>query len=86
MVVKETPPKHVWLKAEVIHADANSIVVREQADSRRIHTFTYSPNIKDAMQQLADQGGYQNGDIVKILYEPGQTVALKIRGKPSNSQ
>jgi hypothetical protein len=85
MAVNVTPPKHVWLKAEVIHADANSMVVREKEDSRRIHTFTYSPNIKGAMQHRADQGGYHSGDKVKILYEMGRTVALKVRGKPSHS-
>ena len=36
------------------------------------------------MQQIVDSGGYQYGDKVKIQYVRGQTVALKIRGKPSN--
>jgi hypothetical protein len=83
IVVRQTTPKGVWLKAEVIHADARSIMVREQGNSRAIHTFTYSPDIQDAMQRLSDQGGYQYGDKVKVLYKPGQTVALKVSGKPS---
>jgi hypothetical protein len=81
--VKEVSPKPIWLKAEVIHADANSIIVREQADERMVHTFSYSPEIKDAMQKLFDAGGYQYGDKVRILYRQGQTVALKVRGKSS---
>jgi len=72
-----------WLKAEVIHIDANSIVVREQANERMIHTFTYSEPLKNAMEKFLDAGGYQYGDKVKILYKPGQTVALRVLGKPS---
>jgi hypothetical protein len=80
-VVKQDYPKRVWLKAEVIHADANAIIVQEQANERMLHTFTYAPAIKDRMQKVFDAGGYQSGDKVKILYVQGQTVALKIRGK-----
>jgi hypothetical protein len=83
IVVKQNRPKPVWLKAEVVHADSHSIMVREQANSLAIHTFTYSPKIQDAMQKLSDQSGYQYGDKVKILYQPGDTVALRIAGKPS---
>jgi|SRR5208282_2733699 hypothetical protein len=83
IVVKQNRPKPVWLKAEVVHADAHSIIVREQVNSLAVHTFTYSPKIQSSMQQLTDQGGYQYGDKVKILYQPGDTVALKIAGKPS---
>ena len=75
--------KESWLKAEVIHADANSIIVREQANGMMIHTFTYTAELKPQMQKLVDQGGYQYGDKVQILYQNGQTVALKVRGKPS---
>jgi hypothetical protein len=84
VIVKQTPPKKMWLNAEVVRADRNSIVVRERANPRAIHTFSYSPPIKASMEQIADRGtGFQPGDLVKILYQPGQTVALKIRGKPS---
>ena len=72
-----------WLKAEVIHADSNSIIVREQDNGMMIHTFTYTPDLQPQMQKLMDQGGYQYGDKVRILYQHGQTVALKVRGKPS---
>ena len=78
-----TKAKGNWLKAEVIHFDLNSIIVREEANERKIHTFTYAPQLKDKMQQISDQGGYQYGDKVKILFQLGQTVALKIVGKPS---
>lgn len=75
--------KGYWLKAEVIHFDSNSMIVREQANDRAIHTFTYAPELKDRMQQIVDRGGYQYGDKVKILYQQDPTVALKVLGKPS---
>jgi hypothetical protein len=37
------------------------------------------------MQKIADRGGYQYGDKVSILHDPGKTVALKVHGKPSKS-
>jgi hypothetical protein len=75
--------KGEWLKGEVIHADAESIMVAEQDNERMIHTFTFSPALKDHMQSIVDRGGYQYGDRVKILHQHGQTVALKVSGKPS---
>jgi len=83
VVVKQTSPKTVWLKATVVHADGHSIVVREQGNDLALHTFTYSDNLQNAMQQISQAGGYQFGDKVKILYKQGQTVALRIKGKPS---
>jgi len=77
--------KGEWLKGAVIHADAQSIIVSEQDNERMIHTFSVSPTLKDQMQAIADRGGYQYGDKVKILHEHGQTVALKISGKPSKT-
>jgi hypothetical protein len=75
--------KKIWLNAEVVHADAQSIVVREQGDTRMIHTFTYTPAVQAQMREIIQQGGYRYGDRVKILYQQGQTVALEIQGKPS---
>jgi len=72
-----------WLKAEVVHIDINSIVVREQANGMMIHTFSYSVELRNAMQKFLDSGGYQYGDKVKILYQPGKNVALRVLGKPS---
>jgi hypothetical protein len=79
----QTVVKGNWLTAEVIHADSNSMVVRERRNGMMIHTFTYSPQLQAEMQRIVDQGGYQYGDKVKILYLQGQTVALRVHGKPS---
>ena len=80
---KGTPKGMSWLKAEVIFASANSIVVREQANGMAIHSFSFAPELKDKMQAVLDKGGYQYGDKVNILYQTGQTVAVRIHGKPS---
>jgi len=85
VMVKEVPAKPIWLKAEVMHFDSHSIVVREEASSRKILTFTYAPGAQKQVQKAISQGGYQHGDKVRIRYRPGETVALGIRGKPSKS-
>jgi hypothetical protein len=74
-----------WLKAEVIHADSQTLIVRERQNGMMIHTFNFSPEMKDKMQAILDNGGFQYGDRVSILFMPGQTVALRIHGKPSKS-
>jgi hypothetical protein len=81
---KTSQPKDSnWMKAEVIHADAISIMVREQQNGMMIHTFNFSPETRDQMQAILDKGGFQYGDKISILYMPGQTVVLRIHGKPS---
>ncbi len=79
-------PAGYWLKADVIHFDSHEMIVREAANERMIHTFTYASALQPKMQTLEDKGGYQYGDQVKILYQPGQTVALEVHGKPSKPQ
>ncbi|MGH9691169.1 MAG: hypothetical protein ACRD4C_08865 [Candidatus Acidiferrales bacterium] len=74
-----------WLHAKVIRADRHSIMVQEQGNGRMVHTFTYSQRLQPQMQKIMDAGGYQYGDKVRILCVHGQTVALKIRGKPSKA-
>lgn len=74
-----------WMRGEVIHADSNEMVVREEQNGMMIHTFTYTPAVQARMQVISDAGGYQYGDKVKILYQTGQAIALKIHGKPSKS-
>jgi hypothetical protein len=80
---KASTPSGNWMKAEVVHADANSMMVAEQGNERVIHTFTYATKVQTKMQKIVDNGGYQYGDKIKIKYTPGSTVALKIHGKPS---
>jgi hypothetical protein len=83
VVVKQKPAKAVWLKGEVIHADRHSLIVREVGNGMAIHTFTFSDRAKDKMEAVQDEGGYQTGDHVKVLWIPGSGEALRIKGRPS---
>jgi hypothetical protein len=78
---KETKPTKT--RFHVLHMMSTAIQVQSLVNEREIHTFTYSDQIRDQMQKLLDQGGYQFGDKVVIQYLPGTEVALKITGKPS---
>ena len=83
IVVKQKAVKPIWLKAEVIHADQLSLLVREEDNGMNIHAFTYSDKAREKMQAVLDAGGYQYGDKVRIRYMPGKTEALDIQGDPS---
>ena len=83
VVVKQKPAKAVWLRAEVVHADRHSLIVRELDNGMAIHTFTFSERAKDKMEEVQNEGGYQTGDRVKVLWIPGSGEALNIKGRPS---
>ena len=83
IVVKEKPANPVWMKAEVVHADKHSIIVRERDNAMMIHTFTYSEKAQGKMDQILENGGYQSGDNVKIRWIPGSSEAMDIKGRPS---
>lgn len=85
IIVKQSAPKAVWLKAEVLHADKVSLMVREEANGMNIHTFTYSDKAREQMQAVLDAGGYQYGDKIRVRYLPGKTEVLEFRGAPSKS-
>jgi hypothetical protein len=75
--------KTIKVRFEVVHMLYQSIQVRSLADMRELHTFTYSPAIRDKMQNILNAGGYQYGDKVIVWYKRGEDVAFKIKGKPS---
>jgi hypothetical protein len=85
IVVKQRAKKPVWLKAEVIHADNHTLMVREEANSLSIHTFTYADKAQKKMSKVLDGGGYQSGDRIKVLWMAGGSEALDIKGKPSKA-
>lgn len=63
-----------------------SLQVRSLTDMREMHTFSYSPGIREKMQEIFNAGGYQYGDKVAVWYRQGTTVALNIKGKPSKKK
>jgi hypothetical protein len=85
IVVKKKAQKPVWLKAQFIHADNHTLMVREQANQMNIHTFTYADKAQRKMSKILDAGGYQTGDSIKVLWMAGSSEALDIKGKPSKA-
>jgi hypothetical protein len=86
ILVKSKPApaeKPIKARFEVLRMMINAVQVRSLADEREIHTFVYSDQIRDRMQTLFNDGGYQYGDRVEIRYMHGSDVALNIKGKPS---
>lgn len=79
--VKEVKPK--WKQWQVVTATNSALIVRDPMSERTIVTFTYSDKVRDKMQRIIDNGGYQYGDKVRIHHVQGQTVALDLKGKPS---
>jgi len=79
------PASHKVIKMHFIveHMLYQSLQVHSVNDFRDLRTFSYSPKIRDRMQQILNAGGYQHGDRVTIWYGSDTTLALKIRGKPS---
>jgi hypothetical protein len=77
------PAKPVTFVGQVVSSNAQSITVRSLENPSALLTFSYSDAIRDKMQQLFSQGGYQFGDKVTISTQPGSNVALQIKGKPS---
>lgn len=75
--------KIIKARFEVLHMMYQSLQVRSVSDSRELHTFTYSPGIRDKMLSILNAGGYQYGDKVEVWYKRGEDVAFKIKGKPS---
>ncbi len=81
--LKAPKKKIAKFKGEVLSMTNVQIIVRGRANERVIRTFTYTPEMREKMQQIIDRGGYHHGDRVEIQHEPGSDVALKIIGKPS---
>jgi len=67
----------------VMHANNAQITVRAKGNDMAIRTFPLSEEASVKMQKIVDQGGYQYGDKVTILYESATSKAVKVKGKPS---
>ncbi|HXN50606.1 MAG TPA: hypothetical protein VN943_01625 [Candidatus Acidoferrum sp.] len=69
----------------VMHANIAQITVRAKGNDLAIRTFPLSEVAAGKMQKIVDQGGYQYGDKVTVLYDATTEKALKIKGKPSKA-
>jgi hypothetical protein len=75
--------KTAVFRGEVVRFDSVSITVRNAKEPLRLHTFTYTAELREKIIKMLETGGYQYGDKVKIRYVPGQNVAVSIHGKVS---
>ena len=67
----------------VMNANIAQITVRAKGNDMAIRTFPLSQQMSAKMQTIVDKGGYQYGDKVTVYYDPGNTQAVKVKGKPS---
>ncbi|HEV2489009.1 MAG TPA: hypothetical protein VGT03_04310 [Candidatus Acidoferrales bacterium] len=81
--VKPQKPKLLTFKGEVLHMDAQAIIVRDPKDNLTVRTFSYAPELSKKLKELIDRGGYQYGDRVHVKYASGSAVAQEITGKAS---
>ena len=80
---KPLPAGIVKFEGYVMNANSAQITVRAKGNDLAIQTFALSKGASEKMQQTIDQGGYQYGDKVTVLYNTSNVVAVKIKGKPS---
>lgn len=81
--VKQSKPKLLSFKGEVLHMDAQAIIVRDPKNTLTVKTFSYTPELSKRLKDLIDRGGYQYGDRIQVKYASGGTVAQEITGKAS---
>jgi hypothetical protein len=86
IVIKTIKPKSIIAKfaGTVMHANTAQITVRGKDNELAVRTFPLSPALSAAMQKVIDRGGFQYGDKVVVVYNPGTGEAVKIKGKPSH--
>jgi acylphosphatase len=86
IVIKAVTPKPSGLakfQGFVMNANNAQITVRAKGNDMAVQTFSLSQQASTKMQQIIDSGGYQWGDKVTVLYDPGTMTAVKVKGKPS---
>jgi hypothetical protein len=78
----KSKPKLLVYRGAVVHFDSASITLRDPKNPLMLHTFSYSLALREKVAKLLETGGYEYGQIVRIRYAPGSSVALAILGKP----
>jgi hypothetical protein len=81
--IKPKPSKWAKFQGTVMHANIAQITARAKGNDMGVQTFPLSEKVSLKMQQIIDKGGYQYGDKVTILYDPGTMKAMEIKRKPS---
>ena len=81
----QTKPKILKFKGTVLSSNSISITLADQQNPKMVQSFSYSPEVKQQIASVIQNGGFQHGDKVTVDYAAGTSVALHIHGKPSKT-
>ena len=85
VIVRQPKPKLDKYSGRVLAINVATIVVQSHENPRMVWSFQYSTDLHSKVADLIGSRGYQPGDKVTVYCNPGTTVAVKIKGKPSKS-
>ena len=85
VAVKPLGPKLDKYKGRVLAFNIAAIIVQSTDNQRMVWSFQYSTELHSKVADMLGTGGFQPGDRVTVYCNPGTTVAVKIKGKPSKS-
>ncbi|HXZ19367.1 MAG TPA: hypothetical protein VEG63_05425 [Candidatus Acidoferrales bacterium] len=83
--VKVAKPKMVKYKGRVLAFNIATVIVQSMANPRMVWSFQYSTDLHNRVADMLGTGGYQPGDMITVYCNPGTSVAVKLKGKPSKS-
>ncbi len=85
VIIRQPKPKLDKYSGRVLAINTATIVVQSNQNQRMVWSFRYSTDLHSKVADLIGSRGYQPGDRVTVYCNPGTTVAVKIKGKPSKS-
>jgi len=83
--VTQPKPKLDRYKGRVLAFDLAHMIVQSTENEKMVWTFQYSVEMRQRVIELLNSGGYQYGDMVQVFCNPGTTIAVKVKGKPSKA-
>src|ERR1700688_197162 len=88
IVVNAVKPKPTGLskfEGYVMNANIAQITGRAKGNDMAIQTFALSAQAAAKMQAIADKGGYQYSDKIRLLCNPASLQVIKLKGNPSKA-
>jgi len=85
IAVKPVRPKLDRYKGRVLAFNIATIIVQSMDNQRMVWSFQYSTDLRSRVADMLSTGGFQPGDKVEVYCNPGTTVAVRLKGKPSKS-
>ena len=72
-------------KGHVLAFNMAQIMVQSSENEKMIWSFQYSPELRQKVAEMLSGRAYHYGDRVQVFCNPGTTVAVRLKGKPSKS-